>query len=114
MVSQPYISAKLLLLPLHLDTPPSVPRLTRLFDECAVDVALWSDAPDLELPGRRLNPGVDCLPASLCFSLSFDVRGTPSHFELTLGTVAGSLADDTPGIPTALTRPRPCFFNWRS
>lgn len=42
---------------------------------------------------------------SFSFALSFAVGGTPSHFELTFGTVAGSFADETPGKPTAFARP---------
>jgi hypothetical protein len=45
-------------------------------------------------------------------SLAFAVSGTPSHFELTFGTVDGSFCVDTPCNPTALARaifPVPAF-----
>ncbi len=43
--------------------------------------------------------------SSFSLTFSFDAWGTPSHFELTFGTVGGSLADETPGNPTAIARP---------
>lgn len=41
----------------------------------------------------------------LAFSRLITASGTPSHLELTFGTFAGSLADDTMGIPVAAILP---------
>lgn len=64
--------------------------------------------------GRVAAEHSDC-PSRLSslFRLSLAACGTPSHLELTLGTVGGSLAEDTPGNPTAFARPLwvvPRFF----
>lgn len=50
----------------------------------------------------RLN--ADCSDMLFSFDFSF-ICGTPSHLELTFGTVGGSLAEETPGNPTAFARP---------
>ena len=54
---------------------------------------------------RPKNFGLSCVASFSFFSISLAVSGVPSHFELTLGTVGGSLADDTPGMPTDVMRP---------
>jgi len=75
------------------------------------------DDPDFAVPISRLNPIIECLvPSSFLFSFSLADRGTPSHFELTLGTVGGKVAVETPARPTGFGRPSfidPCFCNWR-
>lgn len=62
---------------------------------------------DLEVCiGRFADEDVDWRASEfLWLSLSLAAWGIPSHFELTLGTVGGSLAEETPGSPTAITRP---------
>ena len=70
---------------------------------------LLSDPADLAILRSRPCPTMDCLNSCFCFSLSLSASGTPSHFELTLGTVGGKLAEETPGIPTVVVRPGPCF-----
>ena len=54
-------------------------------------------------PAEEVND--DRAGLSFSFNFSFAVCGTPSHLELTFGTVGGSLADETPGKPTAFARP---------
>lgn len=61
---------------------------------------------DCDVCAGRVTELKDCrCVRSFFFALSFAVCGTPSHFELTLGTVIGSFADETPGKPTAFARP---------
>lgn len=62
---------------------------------------------DREVYRGREADGLDkgCSEMLLSFDLSFVVCGTPFHLELTLGTVGGNLAEETPGNPTAFARP---------
>lgn len=48
----------------------------------------------------------DCGPDLFSFSFLAKALGTPSHLELTLGTFAGSFAEETIGIPAGFIGPR--------
>lgn len=91
-VSHPYISASLFPLPLLLAVP-------------ALDLGFGARLAAPSSPGDRILADTDSRWLGRPFSLSLAACGTPSHFELTLGTVGGSLAEDTPGKPTAVARP---------
>ena len=99
-VSHPYMSDKLPLLLLYWSFP------LKRRSQSAVETVL-SLAADLEVCVCLFpEEAIDCLDGSgPLLSRSLAPTGTPSHFELTLGTVGGSLAEETPGNPTAVTRP---------
>ena len=105
--SQPYMSDRFPLFWLYDSFP---------FTRCSIgprdgpleDVLLCCPSED-ELAIERLYPDIEQrTAASFSFSRSLIAWGTPSHFELTFGTVGGNFADDTPGIPTGTTLP---FFD---
>lgn len=112
-VSHPYISERL---PLALSSRnfPLTRSPGRVeLEVLAVEVVVLLEV-DRDVCRGRLVEDIDRRCAvSFSFGLSFIVCGTPSHLELTLGTVGGSLADETPGKPTAFALPLcvvPRFF----
>jgi len=90
-VSHPYLSANLFPLPLLLAVP-------------ALDLGFGARPAVPSSPCGRILADTDSLWLGRP-SLSLAACGTPSHFELTFGTVGGNLAEDTPGIPIAVARP---------